>query len=328
MDTLIAYFNTHWLIFALAAPALWALVNIIDVYFVDGIYKDEWDGIIISALFQILPWPLLFIVADFSPFMVLHEAPVRSAWFFDPAFLLSFGGGLLFTLSSFFYFKALFDQNDAPMLQVMWNAGGIMVPLLSFVFLSEVLPVYKYIGILIALLGTSILSLHSRIREKFSWRYLWISFCGILFLSMSMVMEGRAYDLFGGTIGGNAYWAGFFFFSLGVFIGGLFFALFSRRNSWALVKKYYKIFLLAEGLSFVGIMASQRALDISPSASYVVTVETLLPLFVVAWCLVFGLFSLHKKFPHLKQMYTEQVEGIFVKVIATVIVVVGVYIIS
>ena len=56
-----------WFLVALIAPFLWAIVAIIDTYFVDGVYEDEYDGTIISGGFQSLPWLLvLFGVVDFT----------------------------------------------------------------------------------------------------------------------------------------------------------------------------------------------------------------------------------------------------------------------
>ena len=48
-----------WIAIAFIAPALWALVALLDTYFIDGIYRDATDGAIISGLFQGLPWVLV-----------------------------------------------------------------------------------------------------------------------------------------------------------------------------------------------------------------------------------------------------------------------------
>jgi hypothetical protein len=64
----------NWLLVAFLAPFFWALVNIVDVYFVDGIYKDDIDGIIIFGLFQIIPSILL-------PFFIKKDMLTKLAGF-------------------------------------------------------------------------------------------------------------------------------------------------------------------------------------------------------------------------------------------------------
>src|SRR3989338_7613003 len=108
MDLLMEFSKNHWLIIAFLAPMFWALVNIIDVYFVGVIYKDELDGTIIAGLFQIVPWPILFFIADFR----LSDAinfETGNVLGISNTLLLSFLGGMLYATSFYFYFKALFS---------------------------------------------------------------------------------------------------------------------------------------------------------------------------------------------------------------------------
>ena len=299
----------------------WALVNIIDVYFVNGVYENELDGTMIAGLFQIIPWAILFFVVDLK---LPSVSDFKILW-------LSFVGGILYTSSFYFYFKALFNRNDVSLLQILWNLTIIAVPVLSFFIFGEVLPAYKYLGMAIVLGGATILSFNPKIREKISGRYVGIMMGAVLFLSVSMIMEGKAYDLLYEAYGAQGFWLGFLCFSLGAFTTGLAFAVFARRSPLSLIRKYYKVFLLGEGIYFLGNLSSQKALDVAPSASYVAVVETFVPVFILIYSLLILLifYRIFKRESEvIKRIYTEQISGVWTKVFATVIMALGVYIIS
>ncbi|MDD4901485.1 MAG: hypothetical protein PHS62_05330 [Patescibacteria group bacterium] len=326
MEIFLEFFKQHWLAIAFLAPMFWALVNIIDVYFVAGVYRDELDGTIITGLFQIIPWPVLFFVADFR----LADA-VNFHSGVDPTLWLSFLGGGLYTASFYFYFKALFSKNDVSLLQIFWNLTVVAVPVLSFLLLGEILPLVKYAGLVIALLGATMLSFNAKLRGNFSKRYFLIMLGAVLFLSLSMITEEKAYNLLNNTYGAEGFWLGFFFFGLGAVAAGLLCAAFFKRNPLRLIKKYYKIFLLSEGIYFLGNLFAQKALDIAPSASYVAAVETFVPVFVLIYSfLILFIFSaiIRKKSEVIRKIYTEQIGGIWAKALATVIMALGVYLIS
>lgn len=324
MDFATLFSENHWIFVAFLAPMFWALVNIIDVYFVDGIYSDALDGVIISGLFQIIPLSVIFFVADF---------PASSVAIFGSSGILtlSFAGGIFYTTAFYFYFKALFDHNDVSMLQILWSLTVIAVPTLSFFIFGEVLPIFKYIGMAIALLGATMLSFNAKLRSAFSLRYFRIMIGAVLFLSLSMIFEERAYGLLGEAYGEHGFWLGFFFFSLGSFAAGLLFSVGFGRNPLPLIQKYYKIFLLGEGIYFLGNLSSQRALDIAPSASFVAVVETFVPVFVLIYSLLILFFFSHVSkngSEVMRRIYGEQMNGIRIKILATIIMAAGVYMIG
>jgi uncharacterized membrane protein len=245
-----------------------------------------------------------------------------------PILIMSFAAGLLFSSSFYFYFKALFHKNDVSLLQILWNLTVIAVPVLSFVFLRETLPFVSYVGMAVVLLGATLLSFDGDLRKNFSKKYFIIMLGAVLFLSAAMILQESAYDQLNGLYENESFWLGFFFFSLGSFTTGLTFAVFSKRNPWHLIKKFYKIFILGEGIYFLGNMASQKALDVAPNASFVAVIETFVPVFVLAYSLlILFCFKLTKKKNEIvTQIYSEQTGGIWLKVLATIIMAVGVYI--
>ncbi|MDD5750167.1 MAG: EamA family transporter [Candidatus Pacebacteria bacterium] len=320
---LIDFLQNHWLILAFLAPMFWALVNIIDVYFVGNVYKDALDGTIIAGLFQILPWTILIFFLKVNPGRLVN---------INQTLFISLLGGFLFASSFYFYFRALFSHNDAALLQIIWGLTIIVVPVLSFLFWGERLSLYKYSGMAIILSGATMLSMSKGLKAKIEKSYLLMMSGGIVFLSLSMVFENRAYaNLAARGLGNQGFLIGFLFFSIGAFLAGIFFAIVGKRNPWPLIKKYLKILLLLEGISFLGNFASQGAISMAPSVSYVAAVETFLPAFIVLFSLLILFYFTYiakKQGQIVKKIYQEQVGGLWVKIIATIIMAVGVYIIS
>ena len=166
------FFQVHWLVLAFLAPMFWAIVNVVDVYFVKGIYKDELDGSIITALFQIIPVLVILILLKISANQVGGLTSGINGK--ESLLLLALVGGFLFNLAIYFYYKALFNHDDVALLQIIWSLTIVVVPILSFLLLGEELPFYKYLGMGIVLLGVVLLSLNKKLEAKFSWKYFWI----------------------------------------------------------------------------------------------------------------------------------------------------------
>ncbi|OGF22723.1 hypothetical protein A2Y83_02475 [Candidatus Falkowbacteria bacterium RBG_13_39_14] len=342
LSQIFEFIANNWIIVAFLAPMSWALVNVIDVYFVDGIYDDELDGTIISGIFQIMPWFVILPIVNthMSDYIKLGFSQAGSSLLnfsinFNPALLLSFAGGLLFSLSFYFYFKALFHRNDVALVEILTNLCVVAVPLMSFFLFHERLSFLSYFGMGITLSGALVLSFSSAIRNNGS-KILYVTMLlSVIFLSVSMIFESKAYSMLesSGISESTGFWAGFLFFSLGVFTCSFVFAIINKRNPFPLIKKYSRIFLIAESISFSGTLFSQRALDISPSSSYVATIETFVPVFVLLYSLiVVGYASIFFRHPNKKfiltKIYREQFIGVPFKFAAIVVMGLGVYVLS
>lgn len=307
----------NWLLIAFIAPFLWALVNIIDVYFVESVYEDEYDGAMISGMFQIVPWFLV---------------PLGVIPFTFPgmeAGLLAFLGGSAFLLSFFFYFRALFSRNDVAMIQVLWNLSVPLVPFLAWLLLGERLDAVHYAGIALAFLGAVLLSLDSNIRSNGFVATARIMALAVFFLSLSMVIEERAYTLAGD------FWSVFLLFSAGATVSGISLSLLDAKGSLerirhisGLSRKYFLVFLSAETLALFGTLTSQRAIDLSPSVSFVAVIESLVPAFVIAVSFFLSIVLLAKNQELARKLYADQLVGLRMKVVALVIIVYGIYLIS
>lgn len=298
---------------ALCAPAMWALVNIIDVYFVEDIYEGPLDGLILSGLFQVVPWiavPLGILEFDMLPIASMA------------LFLL---GGFLYMAAFYFYFKALFQKNDAPLVQVLWTLSLPLVPIFSWVVFGERLLPIQYAGIFITFLGGFFLSMDSTLRSDRFWLVARTMILANVSLAASMVIQSYAYDI----VGENGFWSGYLLFSLGAFLVAPLVWIMSDRKLrvFRLARRYWLIFLLSEGLATIGFLASQRALSLSISPSFVAVLETLIPAFVMVFSafIAFFLWIFRFQFLRIQTLYRDQFRGIFAKSVSIGIIAFGIY---
>jgi uncharacterized membrane protein len=301
----------NWLILAMAAPFLWALMNIIDVYFVSSVYENEWDGAIISSLFQIVPWFLV-------PILGIGTLTGNGV-------ILATLSGVLTAGSIFFYFRAMFARADAALILIIWNTGAILVPLLQ-VLVGERLPFIKYAGIIIIFLGATLISADSKLREKkFGKMVLELSAAVVLY-AIATVLQGKAYAAM-------PFWSGLLFVSLGsAIVGIVFWVIRPRKNGQLkkLVRKYSGVFILAEGLALVGNVIGQRALA-TGSVSLVAALGNIQPAWIMFQSLIIYFLAKLLGFggkESVQHMYREQLVGWKTKLLAVVIMAAGVYIIG
>ena len=312
------YVWSNWIIVAFLAPFFWALVNIIDVYFVSSVYEDEWDGIIINSVFQSLPLllPLLGIVTFVFPGIL-------------PS-VLAFTGGALLVISFFFYFKTLFISSDVVVVQAFWNLSVPLVPFFAWLLIGEKLTFVNYVGIALAFIGAMLFTLHKKIKERRLGKVFAVMIGAIVFFSLSMVVQAEAFRLMDGD-----FWSGFLIFSLGASVTGLFLLFFDPQplklrmsHVIKMSKTYFGVFVLAESLNLLGVAASQRAIDLSPAVSFVAVIGSSIPVFVMflSFVLVIVFIALNKE--RAREIYQSQLVAFKTKIAACCIIATGIYLIS
>ena len=306
---------SNWLVMAFAAPILWAVVNIIDVYFSKEVFRDEYDAVIITGAFGVLPWTLVPILGFSFPENGLA--------------LLAFGGGICFLLSYWFYFRALFAIGDTALIQVLWNTTAIVVPILAFFLIGEKLSGIHYLGIAITFAGLMTLSMAGGITRENISRILLSMVGAIIFFSVSMIAQERVYSQ-------ATFWSGLLAFVLGIFSGSLLFLIFRtlQGKTGHLIKMnrdYAGWFLGTEIINIVGIVCSQRAISLAPAISFVAVIESLMPALIVIESLaILLLLKVFSKNGHelMEKIHREQTAGFQIKVVSIVIMAIGIYLIN
>lgn len=304
-----------WLPVAFAAPFLWALVSVLDLYLVLGLYQDEWDGTLISGVFQFFPWLLVALgILNFT------APPIEAMRF-------AFAGGVMFLASFFFYFRALFHHADSPLIHVLWNVSVLLVPVLAWALSGEHLQPVHYIGITLAFLGSCLFVVHDGLLRKGYLRVAGTMVWAVLFLSVSMVLQKEAY-----RYAVNQFLDVYLVFSLGVVAATTIMAALNIKKTAVKIRrfagfetKYIILLVFAEIVSFAGTVFSQRAIDLSPSPSFIAAIESCTPVFIMLISLllatVFGRFD-HEQ---ASTMFRDQILGWKEKLIAISLISAGIY---
>ena len=311
------YIWKNWLIMAFFAPFFMALVNILDIHFVRNVYRDARDGVFISGIFQLIPWILVPLG------LISFHLP-------DPmVFVLALMAGGFLSLAGYFYFRTIF-LNDMVLVQTGANTSVLVVPFLAWLFTGEKLALVHYLGIALAFLGITILTFSKQKHPGRLRMFFLPLFCMVSLLSFSMVLQGQVYRMMDGD-----FWTGFLLFILGGTLVAFGFFLrdslgFRERlgHIFVLSRENLSVFILAESLGVLGIFVSQRAIDLSPSVSFVMVIESLLPIFVLflSGILVIFFWFLGKK--EALSIYVDQFTSVWFKLMAILIIVTGVYLIT
>lgn len=307
-----------WLPIAFIAPILWALVSVLDLYFLHGAYQDEWDGTLISGIFQILPWLLV-------PVGLVHYTPLPLE-----AMVLALLGGSMFLASFFFYFRALFRFADAALVQILWNVAVLVVPFFAWIILDERLQLIQYLGIALAFFGLTRLASREGMLGQGFRRIAWSMVWAVLLMSASMVLQKDAYRIASGL-----FLDVYLTFSLGVAITAAMLAVANIQSTVtriqrvaALDSRYFVLFVFAEFISILGTLSSQRAIDLSPSPSFVAAVESVSPIVLMLLSIIVASAFARQGIHSSSAMYHDQVLGWRKKVLAVVFISSGIYCIA
>jgi drug/metabolite transporter (DMT)-like permease len=124
-------------------------------------------------------------------------------------------------------------------------------------------------------------------------------------------------------------------FSLGVVLAAVALALLKPRATVERIRRfagfkprYIALLICAEGVSFIGTVFSQRALDLSPSPSFVVAIESSVPVFVMLLSLLLAPIFGYLGREQTSKMFHQQVLGWKEKLVAIALMTTGIYCIA
>ena len=253
----------HWVIMALAAAAAWAISSVLDVCFVsNGIYKRAVDGTMVSGLFCLLPAAATIGYVQFENI--------------DLGILcMGMLSGAAYLLHVYFYFKALFELNDAVNAEVFNSLNVVVVPVLAFIVLAERLSWSHYLAIgitavaIVLLIGAQLSRLSSRS----------VVFLVASVTSISVMMVSQAWIL-----ERVDYATGIWLYSSTAFVltlAAVALVAENRHRVGQMFRRFAPIFIVVEMLEIAAVLSSQRATATGPSVSLVALIECALPIFIM-----------------------------------------------
>lgn len=155
-----------WLILALIAPALWALVHVLDAYVVRDVFEAPWVGIVTSGFGILAALPVLSAALFFT-----GVKPIE--W--DVAALAGLAGAA-YMVSQVLYFTAL-RTSEAGIVAAYWNMVPMALPIASFLMFGEVLTPLMYAGIVVIVSSSVGFCLLDGTHES-RWRTFWLMALG------------------------------------------------------------------------------------------------------------------------------------------------------
>ena len=256
-----------WILIALLNPLLHSWSNIIDNVLVNRIFKNPLNLVVFSAAMNIVFLPLLF----------LFQIPVLPTLNTLPIFILL---GLLDIAYVYPYYKAL-QHDDTSVVSGLFSLGKVFVPLFAFIIVGEVLSINQYLGFILIILSSSLMTLN------FKKLKMGKSFIYMVAVSVILSMEAVLYKF---ALAGLD-WVTVITWS-SVFTSLFAFALFVVKRKEILLqlpkfKKKVHLFVLEEIITFGGSVAGIFAMSIAP-VTLVVGVWSLQPIFILAYALLFS----------------------------------------
>lgn len=295
-----------WIIFALIAPALWAITNLFDSKLRNFHIKDE------------------FVLTTFAGFIGLL------AFLFVPIYGISFPGiwifivsmiaGVLYIYTMIPYFKAL-SLEDTSTVIMLWYITPVLIPFFARFFLNENLMFIQYIGFAFILLGGLLISIKRNALKKIHIsKALFMMLASGIMLDIYYLLEKYIYQ-------NQPFWNGFMWIRLGSFFGALtILAIPKYRKSFIQMKnnlnfKSFRLIFGGELLNLIALVSIGFALSLG-SVSLVTSLTNFQPLFLLVFVIL-----LSKFFP---KLYQEKLSKkiVFVKIIAVALLVFGLYLIG
>jgi drug/metabolite transporter (DMT)-like permease len=297
-----------WLVFALLAPLFFAIVHILDAYCVEDVFEKPWMGVVTGALSSavIILGPLPFII----PF---------TSWVWPPLniILIALIAGVLIQISQALYFQSL-SYSEAGIIGAYWNMIPAMVPILSFIFLREVLTPSAYIGISILIFASTYILLLDSNRE-FRTK-------SLVLMIFACLMQAISYLLLDHSYSEASYAIIFYLMTIGLISAGILpLILKSVRTTFQKnlpqLLPAAKFFIAVELANIIALACAQKAVDLG-NPSLVAAIETTIPAFIIIIS-IFLLGLTAEKFGDTRTRFKIQY-----KLAAVTVMVVGVFLIS
>jgi len=262
----------EWYIYALLAPAFWALNNVFIKFLITNKFKNYF-----SLIFTVISIDAVFATA------ILVSGAASYSF---PHSLFAFAVGLLPLTAFWFYSKALITE-EVSRIVTLFQLIPVFVVFLSVIFLNEILGIQRYLGISIIVIASILIS-HKKAGKK--------SFSGALKFMVPFGIIIAAYTITEKILLGYLdYWSMFFWNVLGTFCGALVLLVLPKprteivKTMSAIGKRAVFTTFVGEGLYVIGTICSLIALSLI-DASLASSLFGLQPFFVFFYTIVLSVF--------------------------------------
>ena len=259
-----------WIVLSIAASMVYGLSNVFDSYLANKIFKKPSTLLFFSSLINLIFLPIVFLI------QVPQLPPLNLLPFF--IFL-----GFVDVIYLYPYYKAL-EHDETSVVVSLFSIDKIFVPLLAFFIVGEVLTVTQYIGFVIILFSSMMLTLHHHGKFRLNKSFLYMFVCSLL-----LAFEGVIYKYLFESVSWSTGFSWGLIFSFLVILPTLLFSH-HRKSVKLQVKKFEKkihIFVSNEFLNFAGAALTTFAVSIAP-VTFIKGIDSIQPLFVLVYAIIFS----------------------------------------
>ncbi|MGB9915044.1 MAG: EamA family transporter [Candidatus Bathyarchaeales archaeon] len=261
----------EWYIYALLAPAFWAMNNVFIKFLLTNKFKSN--------------LPLIFTAISMDAilaFMVLMAGAVAYSF---PYSLLAFIAGVMPLIAFWLYSKALIKE-EVSRIVTLFQLIPVFVVLLSVLFLNEILGAQRYMGIALIVLASVLVSYKKGSKTPFSGVLKFIVPFGIIIAAYTVVDKT--------LVGYLNFWSVFFWNVLGTFTAALSLLILPkpRREIFETIsevgKKTVFTTFIGESLYVIGTICSLIALSLA-DASLASSLFGLQPFYVFFYTIILSI---------------------------------------
>ncbi len=191
-----------WVLPALLAPLIWAIVVLIDDNLVRHVYKGAHVGAVISGAFGLVPAIFILFYKD-----VNLGIPAS-------LIVLSLFAGFINVLYYFFYFQALEKEHPSVVI-ALFSLTPAAIPFIAYFVVQERLTATEIIGFSVVVISTLIYALTDIRKFKFSKALVPVLIAALILDTVSIINK----YVYNKVDFAEAY----FYFCIGMFLGGLYF---------------------------------------------------------------------------------------------------------
>jgi drug/metabolite transporter (DMT)-like permease len=262
----------EWYVFAVLAPAFWALDNVFIKFLITNKFKSYYPTIAIISTADLI---FALAISLFNPISVSF-----------PFSLFALLVGFLPLISFWFYSQALLYE-DVSRVVTLVQLIPVFVVFLSVIFLNEVLGVNQYLGIGLVVVAASLISYKKAGGKSFSRAAKFMVPFAFVIAIYTIVDKG--------LLGHMDFWSVFFWTVSGTFVGAMSMLVSSKRRRalvetvGSLRQKIFLVTFVGEGMYVTGTICSLVALSLvdAPLAS---AFSGLQPFFVFLYIIFLSLF--------------------------------------
>jgi len=295
----------EWLIFALLAPMLWGIVNIIDKYSLEKLMKNSFSYQILICLTDALVM---------VPFILFTNISFAYPWYIWGIII-----GMILGFIFVFYNKAIMVEETSRVIPMIYLNPIFVLPL-AYIFLGEVLNLQKYIGVFL-LVASAVLISYQKSKGKFklSKALVYVLILDLMYGGLT-ITEKYVFNYFD-------YISFLFWTLLGAIISGFIFLMFPKLRRDFLndmsktdKKKLFFWRIVSMILYYVAVIFFYIAIS-EELASIVAAIPSVQPLFVLIYTLILSLFI-----PKiLKEKISKSI--VLIKVISIILLIIGTWLV-